>query len=261
MKTRLFWQSFFAFFVLGLFGLLTMIPSMVSTIEVQLKNIPDAPDLPPLVLGIVSMINPLILLIIAIIIGNLLAPKLGLKSYIVQRVTEKESFWNSLKPNIFKGIVWGIVLGIVHYLLELTFQPWLPESLKLNPESRNLINTIGGVFYGGIVEEILLRWGLMSLFIWIGWRLFQRGKNQPTPWVIWFSILLTSLLFAIAHWGVTILLAPLTPVVLVRMIVLNGIAGVVFGWLFWKKGLEIAMIAHATVHIIISLLAWLTWPI
>ncbi|TYR80512.1 CPBP family intramembrane metalloprotease [Priestia megaterium] len=39
---------------------------------------------------------------------------------------------------------------------------------------------------------------------------------------------------------------------------LNGIAGVVFGWLFWKTGLEVAMIAHATVHITISFLVWLT---
>ncbi|TYR80513.1 CPBP family intramembrane metalloprotease [Priestia megaterium] len=219
MKSRSFWQSFFTLFVLGLFGLFSIIPSINTIMEVQLKNVPNAPDLPPLILGVLSLINPLILLIIAIIIGNLLTPKLGLKSYIIQRVTEKKLFWSSIKPNISKGIGWGVVLAVIHYLLELTFQPWLPDSLKLTPESRNLVNTLGGVFYGGIVEEILVRWGLMSLLIWIGWRLFQQGKNQPKIWIIWFSILSTSLLFAIAHLGATVLLAPLTPIVLIRMIV------------------------------------------
>jgi membrane protease YdiL (CAAX protease family) len=257
MIVRYFWKSFILFFILGIFGLFAMIPSVISIIEEQLQDIPNAPDLPPLILAVVSMITPLFLLIIAIIVGNLLAPRVGLKSYIVQRVAENKSFWSSLKPNILKGIGYGLVLAVIQYLLELAFQPWLPEGLKLDAESRSLLNTLGGIFYGGIVEEILLRWGLMSLFIWIGWRLFQRDKSQPSPRVIWISILLTSLLFAIGHLGATILLAPLTLVVFVRMIVLNGMAGVLFGWLFWKKGLEVAMIAHATVHIIISLIVWL----
>lgn len=259
MKKEYFWKLFIIFFALGIVGLLTIVPSVLSIIEVQLKDTPNVPDLPPLVLAIVSMITPLILLIIAIIIGNLLAPRLGLKSYIAQRVAENKSFWSSFKPNIFKGIGYGVLLGGILYLLELAFQPWLPEGLKLNVlESRSLLNTLGGVFYGGIVEEILLRWGLMSLFIWIGWRLFQGDKPQPSPKIIWISILLTTLLFALGHLGSTVLLAPLTFVVFVRMIVLNGISGVLFGWLFWKKGLEVAMIAHAMVHITLSLIVWLT---
>jgi membrane protease YdiL (CAAX protease family) len=34
--------------------------------------------------------------------------------------------------------------------------------------------------------------------------------------------------------------------VVTRALLLNGIAGLAFGWLYWKRGLEMAMIAHFT---------------
>jgi hypothetical protein len=37
---------------------------------------------------------------------------------------------------------------------------------------------------------------------------------------------------------------PLTPVVILRAVGLNALLGLVFGWLFWRRSLEHAMIAH-----------------
>jgi membrane protease YdiL (CAAX protease family) len=36
-----------------------------------------------------------------------------------------------------------------------------------------------------------------------------------------------------------------------RAIVLNGIGGLVFGWLYWKKGLEYAIAAHFIADIVL----------
>lgn len=36
-----------------------------------------------------------------------------------------------------------------------------------------------------------------------------------------------------------------------RAIVLNGLAGVVFGWLFWQFGLVAAMVSHFTTDVVI----------
>jgi formate/nitrite transporter FocA (FNT family) len=30
----------------------------------------------------------------------------------------------------------------------------------------------------------------------------------------------------------------------------NSIGGVIFGWLYWKKGLESAMVAHVFAHVV-----------
>jgi hypothetical protein len=48
---------------------------------------------------------------------------------------------------------------------------------------------------------------------------------------------------------ITSSLTQITPLVVVRAIILNGIGGIVFGWLFWKKGFELAIITHFTADV------------
>lgn len=246
MKT---FKTFSVFLMLGLVGIGFLVPSLIPMLEAQLKTIPNPPDLPFDILVVSSLITPLILLIIAILVGQLTAPKLKLVSYLYNHINEKHENGKLFKSNVPLGIISGVSVSIILFILELLFQPYLPQSLQLTLESRNLLNTLGGVFYGGVVEEILIRWGLMSLLIWILWKVFQRKKEEPTSGIFWISIMVTSFMFALGHLGATMLAAPLTPMILARMFLLNGIGGIVFGWLYWKKGLEIAMVSHATVHI------------
>ena len=47
-----------------------------------------------------------------------------------------------------------------------------------------------------------------------------------------------------------------------RALLLNGIGGIVFGWLYWKRGLLAAMLAHFSadivLHVVTPLLTQLT---
>ena len=47
--------------------------------------------------------------------------------------------------------------------------------------------------------------------------------------------------------------------VVVRTVLLNAIGGAVFGWLFWRRGLEMAVVAHVSadmvLHVLVPLLA------
>jgi hypothetical protein len=47
----------------------------------------------------------------------------------------------------------------------------------------------------------------------------------------------------------------LTPLVVTRALLLNGIAGLALGWLYWKRGLELAMIAHLTTDFVLLVIA------
>jgi membrane protease YdiL (CAAX protease family) len=46
---------------------------------------------------------------------------------------------------------------------------------------------------------------------------------------------------------------------IIRNLILNSLGGIVFGWLYWKKGLEASMISHFTadlvLHVLLPLLA------
>jgi len=49
----------------------------------------------------------------------------------------------------------------------------------------------------------------------------------------------------------TAVLLPLTPLVIARALLLNGIGGMIFGWLYWKRGLLAAMMAHFSTDIVL----------
>lgn len=256
MRRKSFWKSFLALFIFGLVGIIFLIPSLIPMIEEQLQSLPNPPDIPLALLVLLSLINPLVLLAVAVLVGLLTAPKVGLVSYLYLLVNGKwtEKTAESFKKAVPAGILWAVAVASLLFLLELALQPYLPEALQISAGSRNLMGTIGGISYGGITEELLLRWGMMSLFVWVLWKLFQRSRNTPSSAIFWISILASAFLFAIGHLGATALVAPLTAVVWARMLLLNGIAGVVFGWLYWRKGLEIAMISHAFFHITASVI-------
>jgi membrane protease YdiL (CAAX protease family) len=86
-------------------------------------------------------------------------------------------------------------------------------------------------FYGAIPEELLTRLGLMTLLVWIGTRLTR--ASVPRPAVVWTAIVITALLFGAGHLPTTATVLSLTPLLIARALVLNGIGGIVFGWLYW----------------------------
>lgn len=116
---------------------------------------------------------------------------------------------------------------------------------------------ITSAIYGGIDEEILLRLGLMTFFVWLGSRLNK--TTPPASSVLWAANILAALLFGLPHLPATAAIAPLTPVVIARAVVLNGLEGVAFGWLYWRKGLESAVVAHFSsdlvLHTVLPLVA------
>jgi membrane protease YdiL (CAAX protease family) len=71
----------------------------------------------------------------------------------------------------------------------------------------------------------------------------------------WSAIVIAAVLFGAGHLPATAALTPLTLVVVSRAIVLNGIAGVAFGVLYWRNGLEAAMLAHFGSDVVLHVLA------
>ncbi len=60
--------------------------------------------------------------------------------------------------------------------------------------------------------------------------------------------------FGLGHLPATSVILPLTPLVVVRAVILNGLAGIAFGYLFFTTGLESAMISHFTADLILHFL-------
>lgn len=76
---------------------------------------------------------------------------------------------------------------------------------------------------------------------------------MPTSGAFWTAIILVAVLFGLGHLPTTSAMAPLTQMLVVRAVVLNAIAGIVFGYLYWKRGLEAAMLAHMSAHLVMQI--------
>lgn len=139
------------------------------------------------------------------------------------------------------GLLTGIVLGLLgligRVLVPSEFEQ-LGETLQLTLAARFL--------YGGITEEILMRFGLMTLLVWIAAKIYKGTK----PSLYWIGIILASLIFALGHFPMVFqVIGKPSPILLCYVLIGNSIGGLVFGWLYWKKGLESAFLAHIFAHV------------
>jgi len=127
----------------------------------------------------------------------------------------------------------------------------LPEVVAIIAELGRLLPLPTRLLYGGITEELLLRWGLMTLLVWVAWRLLQKGQNSPKPMYFMGPILISSVVFGVGHLPIAFMLLPEATLALtVYVIVANSIFGLIAGYLYWRKGLESAMIAHMLAHVV-----------
>ncbi|WP_013320197.1 CPBP family intramembrane glutamic endopeptidase [Gloeothece verrucosa] len=255
-----FWESLLGLYCTGLIGILSLLLIAVPQIEQFLATNPDASETPVFILALMSLIVPSILLAISVVIGLLLSQKIGLRSYIV------EFFSNTieevkLKNDLVLGFWGGIIVALIIKLLETVFRLYITELNQLeNLTKFDLSKILLGVFYGGLTEELLLRWGLMTLLAWGLWRL-TGGKDTPNSWVMGLAIAISSIVFGLGHLPALSVQLPLTLPIIFRTVVLNAIGGVIFGWLYWKRSLEVAMIAHASSHIGLAVLQGLNGKI
>ncbi|MGH6705236.1 MAG: CPBP family glutamic-type intramembrane protease, partial [Sphingomicrobium sp.] len=206
------------------------------------------PPFDPALLRVLAVLQPTVLMMAAVALGVWAAPRVGLDAPALRAWTEGRPIWPALRPQLAPALPGGLAIA----LLLVGFWSVVREQHFAAPLLAFELPLATKLLYGGIVEELLLRWGLMSLFVWIAWRI--GGAARPVPvWAFWSGLVASSLLFAVGHLPVLYFLLPGSPEWFVGMtLAANFVPGILFGWLFWRWGLEAAMIAHAFAH----LLAW-----
>lgn len=249
-----FWRPFWALFGLGFLGIAALPLILLPQLQQLIPQ--ERTEFSPEGLVVLSLIQPLVLLAIATAVGLKLAPLLGFRSYLAEAATQGRQALKPLLPEIPLAVGAGVIFAGIALVSDSFILPKLGEAGQILSitSNRNWGITVGAILYGGITEELLMRWGLLSLLAWLGWRLFQRQKAIGSG-VIWGAILLTALLFGLGHLPLAIARVPLTSWLLIRTLVLNGLGGILFGWLYWKRSLEAAMIAHVSTHIVFSAIA------
>lgn len=221
---------------------LTVLPQILERLSTQVSTS---------VVIAASLIQSALLLAAAAWLGAALSRPLGLRAPVIEAVLEGAGVWPAARRLLVPGALLGLVAGA-----------WLlAAGVLAPPEIVNAGQTFkppaaARLLYGGITEEVLTRWGLVTLFVWLAWRFLQARQGSPRPGFVVAAILLAALLFGLGHLPAAAALGiPLTPSVLAYLLIGNAVPGVLFGIAYWRWGLEAAFLAHALAHLFFIVLS------
>lgn len=227
---------------------LVAFPGVVASAWLALPLLVDVAKLPvPLeTLQVATAIQGAVLVFIAALAGAVLAPRVGLQAPAIFAIARSGEVLEVFRPQLVPGFVGGCMGAAVI----LGFYTFAPEALiAIQPETPLPLTV--RVLYGGITEEVLIRWGLMTAMVWAGWRVLNRDLQQPSSGVMWAAIAVSALVFGVSHLpSVVHSLPALTAHVAAYIVIGNAFFGLVAGYLFWRYGLEAAIVAHVTAHLL-----------
>jgi membrane protease YdiL (CAAX protease family) len=232
-------------------AVLLWLASMAGAVAVTLMILPQLGKAAPLpapmwLLMLASSLQSGVLLALATWAGVAFTPRVGFRAPLFEAAAERRpvlaELWAQLRPGIYAGLPGGLVL-----LLFTRLSP--PEIAVL--AARYEPPLLARLLYGGITEEVLMRWGVMTTFTWLIWRIFRRPGQDVRPAHVSLAIVASALLFGLGHLPVAhFLLGGFTPSIVAWVIGANTWFGLLFGWLYWRRGLESAMVAHAVTHLV-----------
>jgi Type II CAAX prenyl endopeptidase Rce1-like len=233
---------------LALLGTIAVSSLLMAPLETLLP-----PELGASIPRVSFIVQPLVLVLAGVALGCWATPKLGLDAPIIRGVLERTAIASSIRYSMVSAILGGMAVAgvLVAYdiLTTATF------SNATDPMAAKLANfevpLVTKLLYGGIGEELLSRWGLMSAFALIALK-FGLRRSQS----LWVGNGFAALLFGLGHVPFLLMLIPSPPLWLIATVIVgNFVPGLIFGWLFSRNGIEAAMIAHAMGHLFFTFLA------
>jgi hypothetical protein len=204
------------------------------------------------VLALVQSLQALLLLGLLAFCGLRMGHAVGLGAPWLQSVLAKSP--RKAQP-WFLAAACGAAAALVVLGLDPLFAPSMPATLHALPAQQAGTHALAGFlasFYGGIAEEIQLRLFLVTL---IAWGLSRLRGVRAANWQLLLAVALAAIAFGAGHLPAAAKVWPLDAVVVTRTLLLNGIAGLVFGWFYIRHGLESAMLSHFCADLVLHVAA------
>ncbi|HZX50291.1 MAG TPA: hypothetical protein VFE94_04095 [Candidatus Paceibacterota bacterium] len=171
---------------------------------------------------------------------------------------------------LFGAVVFGLAAGIFVLVSDALFSlatgavPGVGRMpVEIGDPATGMVRTIAlsplqGVLaslYAALSEEILLRLFGVSLLVWISQYIRGKGRvGKPKDAVVWGAIVSVALLSGFAHLPVVASFPAMSLLMVARFALLGFTPAMLFGWLYWKKGLEAAVTAHFTSEFLLFVL-------
>lgn len=253
------WKLFLIILALALLAAIVKIPAVIYSIR--------ATDQPQdwMLISVMSALQDVFPFgIFPAFIGLLLANRTGFDLPLIKALLARKPLGKLIKNEALVALISALILSIVAIIVLLLLKPavqndFASQGLSLSDfevGSQTPYWAMGlASFSAGILEEIGFRLGLMSLIAFLGGLLWKDAAKRPASGVIWMAIFLVALLFGGLHISNIITLGlPLTSSLIAYAVIGNCLPGILFGWLYWKRGLETAILTHILFDLCIHVL-------
>jgi hypothetical protein len=151
-----------------------------------------------------------------------------------------------LKQIAYPATISGVLVGLAIFFFDKTV---FHSSLLSGAHPPFWAGALASI-YGGVNEEVLLRLFLFTLIYFLVGKCLKIHESNKFV-ILWSVNSLVALLFGIGHLPAAFKLTSPSAFEMFRVLFLNGIAGVVFGWLYWSRGLCSAIVAHFVTDLVI----------
>ena len=244
---KTYWKTLLFFIVVGLIGGYTVGLYQLESYPAEIKQMLYDQGLTDGLLGLITAVQSAGYGLFLGAAGIWLGKKIGLWK------DERHLTRNPLLAAIIIGLVGGAALILPDLLFFGKHEQALLDMYAVKPTIAYLLAT---VTYGAVIEEVMLRLFMMSLVAFVLHLLFERGREDVSAIVLVVANVVSALLFAAGHLPANDMMFGLTPMIVLRCMLLNGGFGLAFGWLYRKYGLRYAMLAHGGCHVV-SKLIWI----
>ncbi|OIQ30857.1 MAG: hypothetical protein BM564_01200 [Bacteroidetes bacterium MedPE-SWsnd-G2] len=189
------------------------------------------------------LISSLILGAILVFIGLWVSSRANLGAPVLARIFSKHPMHELITwPSFLSSIILAILVALFLLGLFELQSEFYSITGKVPRPSKPFYALVS--FSAGITEEIMFRLGLMSLIISVIQLL--KKVDSPSNKTIWIGIIISAICFGLIHLPLSKNFVELTPFTIGVTMIGNFITGSTFGWIFWKRGLLVAIISHIT---------------
>jgi hypothetical protein len=200
---------------------------------------------------VISFLAQVLVLGILIFIGLYLGKSVGLGAPLLQSWAKGEPVRERAISALKVSLLLGVGIAATKYLLDqFIFSQFLPATLS-GWKQVPLCLAAAIPFQQGIGDEISYRLFWMTVLVWVTYKIQGPENESVKTRGIWASILIVGLFSILGPllWRTAILVK-----LQYAVLILTG--SIPFGWLYWKKGIESALIAHFSSSVVLLLLSF-----
>jgi membrane protease YdiL (CAAX protease family) len=224
--------------VLGSIGCASLLFAPLETLLPESERVPR----------VAFLVQPYVLTLCGIAVGLWAAPKVHLEAPVIFAISTGQNLVMPIRKQLLPALIVAIAVAGV-----MLFYAYLTKDIFASVQNENTKRALAfeaplitKVLFGGMSEELMARWGVMSVFVF---SFVWCGLNRSVAF--WLGCGIAALLFGAGHLPFLFVLLGSPPAWLIGMVVaMNAVPGILFGYLFNLRGLECAMLAHGFAHVL-----------